>query len=147
MAPAICQVAQTAAQSCAIGDTILSFDVEQFDNVGWHSNAVNPERITPTMSGMVRVSVNWEMQSDDDYTRRLIDIYKNGAYMPDPIIRFEDGPATLSAGQTPCGSLVSPLLYVNGTTDYFTIRIHQQNTNNQSRTMRAVFAVEMVYVL
>jgi hypothetical protein len=83
---------------------------EYIDPYGWHSAVTNTERVTPTIAGLYRITVNVQHAANASGSRR-VQIFKN---------------TTQVTGQT--GSAVSPgsaatsstaVIAMNGSTDYF----------------------------
>jgi hypothetical protein len=91
--------------------TKLSANIEEFDTNSNYDNATN-YRFTPTISGYYQINGNITFAATAINGNSVAVIYKNGA-------RFKDG--NLSGGST-AGSLfysvVSALIYFNGSTDY-----------------------------
>jgi len=86
--------------------TNITFGTEEFDTANCFDSVTN-NRFTPNVAGYYQV--NAQVQPNDFYTGVAIAIYKNGSL-------FKYGNFYL-AGSTG-GSVVSTLIYLNGTTDY-----------------------------
>lgn len=86
--------------------TKITFNTEEFDTANCFDSTTN-NRFTPTVAGYYQV--NAQVQPNDAYTGVAVAIYKNGSV-------FKYGNFYLSASTG--GSVVSSLIYLNGTTDY-----------------------------
>jgi hypothetical protein len=96
-----------AGQSLSSGvATKLLYGVEEFDT----NNNFASSRFTPTVAGYYQI--NAQVQPNDTYTGNSIAIYKNG-------VLFKHGNFYLAAADG--GSVVSALVYLNGTSDYVEI--------------------------
>jgi hypothetical protein len=89
---------------------------ELTDNLGWHSPTVNPERITPTVAGLYRVTSTIYWGAGTTGTRRL-QLLKNAT----PILESRNT-ASVSIGNN-----IVFVLAMNGTTDYININSFQDN--------------------
>jgi hypothetical protein len=128
----------TATRSAAsgtvytVGASGFSY-VEAFDTLAWHNPSTNPERVTPTVAGLYRLTASVQHAANASGNRR-VQIFKN---------------TTGIAGVT--GSAVSPgsavvsstaLIGMNGTTDYFTCTSYQDS--GSSLTVDVQMSVEFV---
>lgn len=95
--------------------TKLLYGVEEFDT---NSNFAS-STFTPTVAGYYQI--NAQVQPNNTYTGSWIAVYKNGSV-------FKYGNFFLSAADG--GSVVSALVYCNGTTDY--IDIYAQFVSGQA---------------
>ena len=102
----------SSAQSLTSGVfTKVALNTEEFDTNGNFDNATN-YRFTPTIAGYYQISANVGIATTGNITTALGSIYKNGA-------RFKDGNFTSAASSgTGFYSVVSALIYFNGSTDY-----------------------------
>ncbi len=121
-----------SAQSLTGGSfTKLQFPTEEFDTNSNFDNATN-YRFTPTVAGYYQVSAGCSIGSVVANNYFLISIYKNGA-------RFKDGtnfPTSSAAGDN---TLVSALVYFNGSTDYAEIYVINNNTANTASGSNSVY--------
>jgi gamma-glutamyl phosphate reductase len=101
-----------SAQSLTSGVfTKVALNTEEFDTNGNFDNATN-YRFTPTVAGYYQISANVGIATTGNITTAIGSIYKNGA-------RFKDGNFTsASSSGTGFYSVVSALIYFNGSTDY-----------------------------
>jgi hypothetical protein len=83
--------------------TKITFATEEFDT----NNNFASSRFTPTVAGYYQV--NAQVQPNDFYTGVAVAIYKNGS-----LFKYGNFYLASSTG----GSVVSTLIYLNGTTDY-----------------------------
>lgn len=100
--------AQTVSNSTF---TKLAANIEEFDTNSNYDNATN-YRFTPTIAGYYQINGNISFAATVVNGNSVAAIYKNGA-------RFKDG--NLSGGSTAGNlfySVVSALIYFNGSTDY-----------------------------
>lgn len=138
------QLSQTAAVSVNnnnVAGTVVPFDLEDFDDLNWHSTSVNTDRVTPTIAGRCRMYAVVDWEAATDYTRLLIDFWKNGAVIGTPGFRWDGNePTSLGGGRT--RMLASPLIDVNGTTDFLSLRLYQTNGATAVRTARCRFGVK-----
>ena len=144
---AVCQVSMTAAQNVANAGAavILDFDQEDYDPLGWHSTTTNPSRVTPNLLGLYQVFAFGEWAADSDSTRRLFELYRNGATAAaDPNLRQE---VNIGGSISVPTQIASPLILKTGTTDYFSIRVFQTNTSTGTQTIRARMYVKLVVPL
>src|SRR5688572_13624 len=137
----LCQVSMSAAQSIISGATTnpLLYTVDDIDPLDWHSTVTQTDRITPTIPGWYRATVTGDWQSDSDYTRILLDVRRNNSTMT-PTNRAEYG---VHSG-TNSSSVTTPLILMNGTTDYLNSYAFSTNTSANANTFRGVFLVEWV---
>jgi hypothetical protein len=140
---ALCQLRQSATQSITNNSvTVVLFDTEDLDPLGWHSTSSNTERVTPTIAGWYRMTVNLSWGNDGDYIRHLCTFLKNGVGLS-PNIYAENG--TIAIAGTPSFMLPSVLIQLNGSTDYFSLSVYQQNTSAGANTVQCRLLVELVY--
>lgn len=139
---ALCQLAQSATQSISNSTSVeVTFDTEDLDPLAWHSTVTNTHRVTPTIAGWYRATFAIDWGTDDDYTRQLMDVFKNGGDTGPPS-RREDQVGG-SGARSYLG--VAPLIQMNGTTDYLSLRVLQTNTSAAANTVRCRFLVELVF--
>jgi hypothetical protein len=86
--------------------TKIAFATEEFDTANCFDNVTN-FRFTPNVAGYYQV--NSQIQPSDFYTGIAVAIYKNGS-----IFKYGNYALNTNVG----GSVVSALIYLNGTTDY-----------------------------
>jgi hypothetical protein len=92
--------------------TKMQCATEEFDTASCYDNTTN-YRFTPNIAGYYQVNGEYDLQSGSP-TRALISIWKNGS-------EFKRGnDLSVSSGNLSngAGSVVSALVYLNGTTDY-----------------------------
>jgi hypothetical protein len=116
-------------------------EAEMLDPHNWHSQSVNPSRVTPTIAGWYRAHVGVEWQSDTDYTRSFAAILMNGSNLS-PICRTETNDDWSGAAYY---DVTSPLVLMNGMTDYLEVNVFQMNTSAGANTVASIFTVELVY--
>lgn len=111
--------------------TAINFTTEDVDTHGFHDNAVNPSRITPTRAGWytVRGTVFFETQATPVISAAWI--RKNGATNLPPAGRDVPGTQAFSRDS-------AALVAFNGTTDYVELIAQQDsagadNTNQSSQ--------------
>lgn len=91
--------------------TKILCNTEEFDTNSNYDNATN-YRFTPTVPGYYQVSAASQMGGAVNTVLALLTIYKNGS-------RFKDGAIIRdSAGTGNMASVVSTVVYLNGSTDY-----------------------------
>ena len=114
---------QSTTQSVATGTfTKVQLQTEEFDTASAFDSTTN-YRFTPLVGGYYQVSGNmgWSFTSGQS----VVSIYKNGS-------RFKDG--NFSTGGTDgTQSVVSALIYLNGSTDYIEMYCYQ-NTGSAKNT-------------
>jgi len=112
LAPAFSAYLSTAQSVSNNTFTKLQANTEEFDTASAYDNATN-YRFTPLVAGYYQVSGNIAFSATGGIVGNTVAvIYKNGA-------RFKDG--NLSGSSSAGGlfySVVSSLIYFNGTTDY-----------------------------
>lgn len=142
---AVCQVTQTAVQNLTNNTlTLVTFDTDDVDPIGWHSTSSLTERIIPTITGWYQVFAAFEFSGDSDYTRTFMDIQKNAASSGTPGNRFDDiNPGTSAAVRAV--AISSTMISLNGTTDYINLSTLQANTSAATNTIRARLCVRLVY--
>lgn len=144
MNPPRCQVSRSVAQTVNnVTNTTLGFDTVIFDALKWHTyNAVtDTSRITPTRAGLYRVSFGTDWALDNDYLRVLVNIFKNGAALT-PNLSDERGGGAVNL--TPNQIASSPLIEMDGVSDYLELIALQSNTSAAASTVSAVWLVEYV---
>lgn len=133
------QVQMSAAQSIGNNSfTTVAFDTEALDVAGWHDNAVNSSRVTPTIPGWYRVTVHGGWGAGTDYSRQIQAVTRNGSLL------YLDDVSIASNGATVKPSTF-PLIKANGTTDYLGVQVYQLNSASASRTWQGTLTVELVY--
>ena len=101
------------------------------DTLNWHNPSTNPDRITPTVAGLYRVTgtVQWSAGAAGD---RRISVFKNGS------LYFEQRVGT----GTGVYNNVSLVIGMNGSSDYFSVTCFQ--SSGGASTATAPIAVEFV---
>lgn len=139
---AVCQVSMSAVQSISNNsNTAVSFGVEDYDVLGWHA-AGTPTLITPSIAGWYRVNVDFDWATDGDYTRRLVEVQKNGSAFT-PVCRHDAGSGNVATGVY-TATLSSRLIEMNGSSDTLRVVAFQTNTSAGANDFRAVFTVALV---
>jgi hypothetical protein len=87
--------------------TKVQFNTEEFDTNSNYDNATN-YRFTPTVAGYYQINGSIRYDASTTPTRALISIYKNGS-------DFKRGN---DLGNNSTQSVISTLIYCNGSTDY-----------------------------
>jgi hypothetical protein len=114
---------QSTTQSVNSGTiTKVQLQTEEFDTANAFDSTTN-YRFTPQVAGYYQVNGNigWNITSGQS----VISIYKNGS-------RFKDGSFN-TGGTDGTQSVVSTLIYLNGTTDYIEMYCYQ-NTGSAKNT-------------
>ena len=114
---------QSTTQSVATGTfTKVQLQTEEFDTANYFDSTTN-YRFTPLVGGYYQVSGNmgWSFTSGQS----VVSIYKNGS-------RFKDGSFN-TGGTDGTQSVVSALIYLNGSTDYIEMYCYQ-NTGTSKNT-------------
>ncbi len=104
--PAFSAYVSTSQSIGAATWTKIAFATEEFDTANCFDN-VTDFRFTPNVAGYYQV--NAQIQPSDFYTGIAVAIYKNGS-------SFKYGNYALNTNVG--GSVVSALIYLNGTTNY-----------------------------
>lgn len=139
-ASAACQVRMAAPQSLVENvSTLLSFDTEDYDVLGWH--AAGTSKIIPTLvDRWYRVSATGAFQSGNNYSEILFEVFKNGAALAPPR-RAQYSPTAVNIGQAV--TVAAGLVQMNGTTDFLEVRARHQNATAAAKTCDASFTVEL----
>ena len=109
--------------------TIVPANTEEFDTNSNFNNTgstvgSNPAySFLPTIAGYYQVSGTWSLGAGTTFTRSLSAIYKNGSL-------FKQGLDTTTATAT--GSMVSALVYLNGSTDYIGFYLYETGTGTNT---------------
>lgn len=106
-------------------NTKVQFNTEEFDTNNNYDNATN-YRFTPTIAGYYYVTLSIQIGGGQNYLQPMI--YKNGS-------QFR---ASTFAGSTN-SSLVSSLMYFNGTTDYVEAYVYTGSTTISNTTVATYF--------
>jgi hypothetical protein len=77
----------------------------------------------PTIAGYYQVNGTWSLGSGTTFTRAICGVYKNGSL-------FKQGLDNTTATAT--GSMVSALLYLNGSTDYIGFYLFEGGTGTNT---------------
>lgn len=127
------RIRQTVSQTIAHAtNTPLTFDTEDWDDLGFHSGTTNTDRITPTVAGVYRLSAGCWMAAPGagvDYTKIRFFFTKNGTAIPPGNQNSPDAAAT----NTEDAIYASCQAAANGTTDFFQIVINQSNSGTASK--------------
>ena len=107
--PAFSAYASASTSLASSTFTKIQFQTKEFDTASAYDNATN-YRFTPQVAGYYQVT--GALQWGSNVAATTIAIYKNGS-------RFKTGVATNTA--TVSGSIVTALVYLNGSTDYVEI--------------------------
>ena len=124
--------------------TIITFDSdEQLDTHGWHANGTNPTRTTPTINGWYRVFVKSQLVTPVTTVARMhARVLKNGTLIDGA--QADLAPVSgLSGVHTVTAT--SPLVSMNGTTDYFEMQALQDDTGAASNAVETWMTTELVY--
>lgn len=135
-----CQVSRLGQSVAHNTVTNLLFTSEDFDPLGWHSTSVNTDRITPTIAGWYRVTLTVAYASDTDLARVRSAIFASN--IGEVIV--EDRPYDVPAGIGISVAIVSRLVRMNGSTDYFAGLAYQANTSTGANSVNAWLTVELV---
>lgn len=119
----VAQASQNLADNTAVA---LTFGVgsEEIDTHGFHDEAVNPTRITPSVAGYYRIRGAVFLPNRSDYATTYCAIYKNGVAIA-PISR--PGVSTSGGVRSAEGE---GLTSANGSSDYFEVIAFQDNAAN-----------------
>jgi hypothetical protein len=118
----LCRLVQSVVQTGLANNTLfaVSFTSEDVDTHGFHDNATNNSRITPTVAGWYRASGGICFAARNDYTLLHAYYRKNGATAIGPSARFVPVPQSTAQTQT-LSQQANPgpaLISFNGSTDY-----------------------------
>ena len=103
---------QSSAQSLSSGtSTKITFDTEEFDT----NNNFASSRFTPTVAGYYQL--NARVRPNNTNAEAEISIYKNGS-------SFKNGSNVSPSIGNQNGTIISSLVYANGSTDYFEIYVY-----------------------
>lgn len=144
--PAVCQARTSGTFNVPNNDTTLQIalntEVQGYDPLSWHDNATNNHRVTPNIQGLYRVVGASGWPSDTDYTRVYLEVWKNGAQ----IGTNHRNDLQISGGTQGVRSVqvISPLIELNGTTDYVSLSPFQTNTSANAQAITATIYVELV---
>jgi len=90
-------------------NTKLNFDTEEFDTN--NNFDTSTYRFTPTVAGYYQIIVSASLASVTSTHRIIISVFKNSGH-------YKNGSASAAAGASYPASIVSTILYMNGSTDY-----------------------------
>lgn len=119
-------------------NTVVALTVTDFDTPTWRSGNV----FTPDVAGWYRVAVAYEWQSATA-TRRLVDVWKNGAALANPIFRDDIGSVIVPTGVL-SGAFSTPLIQMNGSTDNLSISAFQTTNPAAAATLKLRVLIEYV---
>lgn len=141
------RLVQAVAQSIPDNvPTFLTFTTEDIDTHNFHDNTTNNDRITPTIAGYYRVRGAFCPAARSDFNTLLIQTAKNGTLQA-PSERRPFGGTSVGSSYT---IETDALLSANGSTDYFSINVTQDNVANVAvntvvgGTSTSVFEVEFL---
>lgn len=141
---AFCQVRQSATQSIANATNVdVTFNTEDLDALAWHSTVSNTERVTPTIAGWYRITFVALWGDDSDYTRLLMNVKLNNADTGAPFFRIDHIPPAIGGARSFLGT--TPLVQMNGTTDFLSMNVFQANTSAAANTVQCRLLVELVF--
>lgn len=102
--------------------TKIQFDTEEFDTASCFDNATN-YRFTPNVAGYYQINAVWQIDGVAGAAGQvLVTIYKNGSV-------FKFGMYGSATSSSSSNSVVSSLVYCNGTTDYIEIYAYVGNAD------------------
>lgn len=139
---AVCQVTQSTMNIADSTPTLVTFGGESLDPLSWHSIVTNNTRVTPTIAGWYRATFSCLFSDDADYVRLFAHFFKNGSGTN---IRSDltDSGGTLVRAAI---SIASPLIQLNGSSDYLEVSVLQTNTSGNAESVESsFFLVELVY--
>lgn len=117
-----CEVTINTGRTLVNGvELTIDFDVEIFDDFGWHSNSTNSSRVTPSIAGRYLVIGTGGFNMDNSSGYREIKILKNGS--ANPVAKIAVPPVSSTSADTVIN--VSHVVYLNGTTDYIEMSAYQ----------------------
>lgn len=140
---AVCQVYDASQSISDNTSTAITFDTtEDLDPLAWHSTVTNPTRVTPTIGGWYRAT-GWcrLITATATIARFAVSIGKNGTAV-DPQV-YDVSPAATSTRHS--GGVCSPLIQMNGTTDYLELLVTQDDTGGTARSVESRLLVELAY--
>jgi hypothetical protein len=111
--------------------TKVQFNTEEYDTASAYDNVTN-YRFTPQVAGYYQVTVNTEAASAQNYA--YSGIYKNGS------VAYRNSTA-LGAGT---GTLVTALVYLNGSTDYIEAYVNFASSINLFNSQGSYFQACLV---
>lgn len=127
----IVRLVQVVAQSLAHAvnaDLTFGAGSEELDTHGFHDTAVNPTRVTPNVPGWYRCRAHLHLAAGVGNTTQMgVGLAKNaGRVAPQNINRPDPTTAALSIAS-------EALISCNGSTDYITAVVQQQNSGAGAR--------------
>jgi hypothetical protein len=125
---------RSAALSLATGG-ILQCDTEEFDPANIHDAVTNKGRVTPTRPGVYRVSGRIQKSTPLSAATKywIAVIYKNG-------VAYKYAQAYSEGTNNNASSVVSGLVYCNGSTDYIELAIEHNETGSVALSASAATA-------
>jgi len=109
--------------------TIVPCNTEEFDtnsnfnNTGSTVGSTPAYSFLPTVAGYYQINGTWSLASGTTFTRAIAAIYKNGAIIKQGLD---------STTATATGSMVSAIVYLNGSTDYVGFYIFEGGTGTNT---------------
>jgi hypothetical protein len=139
-----CQVADAAQTINDSTNTTISFDAaDEIDTHGWHDPGSNPSRVLPTIAGWYRVTISATAAVAVNTCARFIGlVLKDGSLVPGSGWDFQP---FNGAGATafPSMTATGPLIQMNGTTNYFEMRLYQDDTGGANRNYASWMTVTL----
>lgn len=115
----------------SMGASGYSF-TEQTDTLGWHNPSTNPDRVTPNVAGVYRVTASSQTAANVTGNRR-VQISRNSTPYAE---------VTLASAASNSTNGVTAVMTLNGTTDYVTAQTDQGS--GSSLTVTAQLSVEFI---
>jgi hypothetical protein len=109
--------------------TIVPCNTEEFDtnsnfnNTGSTVGSIPAYSFLPTVAGYYQINGTWSLASGTTFTRAIAAIYKNGGIIKQGLD---------STTATATGSMVSAIVYLNGSTDYIGFYIFEGGTGTNT---------------
>lgn len=138
---AVCQVHDATQTLTDETITTITFDSdEQVDTHGWHANGANPTRITPNIAGWYQFFGRFQLVTGaGTITRMQARCLVNGS-----LLYYRDANPVGATLLHP-SEIVTPLISMNGTTDYFEFSVYMDDSGGTSRAVESWMTVSLVY--
>lgn len=141
--PSASQVAfsatKTTTQSCTSGVTFdVSFPSETYDTNGFYDNSTS--RFQPTIAGFYQINWATKSSSTTSVTSHYTWLEKNGSTIEAYGSRFAETGTVMTIGY----SQGSALVYLNGTTDYLSIKCNIGGAGTITLTTDCVFSGALI---
>jgi hypothetical protein len=144
MSRPVCQVVTSGPPSIPSGGSAAALPfagTDEIDPFNWHNPASNNTRVTPTIAGWYQTVASVDWGDDSDYTNLIIDVRRNGSTIGTTFaLDMPQGDVSNFRG-----SLTTPLILLNGSSDYLELFVFQSNTSAGANDLNARFLVELVY--